>query len=42
MLEDTIHVWNKVKEAIEKKDKLMFSEYMVALQIKGSRDIKLR
>jgi len=39
MKEDTINVWKKVKIAIEKKDKIAFSNYMVALQIKGKRDI---
>ena len=39
MKEDTLDVWNKVRKAIEDKDKLAFSEYMVALQIKGKRDI---
>ena len=39
MKDDTIEVWQKVRLAIENKDKLAFSEYMVALQIKGKRDI---
>ena len=40
MKEDTIDVWNKVKKAIEEKDKIGFSNYMVALDIKGRRDIE--
>jgi len=40
MKEDTIIVWNKVKEAILNKDKLAFNEYMVALTVKGKRDIE--
>ena len=40
MKEDTLEVYEKLKKAIDDKDKLAFSNYMKAFWIKGSRDIK--
>ncbi len=39
MKEYKLYDWQKVRTAIDDRDKIAFSNYMFALQLKGKRDI---